>query len=139
MTQQMRRVLVSSLAKTAAPYRLLFFLIALTAPALGANNCPPGLLCPSHEDTTWVGWGAVGTNNETLGNWDGTLLPKASNFNGRDVQETNGGAGTDSCWFAGSAYAKFTQITGGTWTVGAGNAYGQDGVGWYQPAVCYYR
>lgn len=130
---------VSRLTKTVAPYRLFFVLISLVVPALAANNCPKGLLCPSHEDTSWVGWGAAGTNAETIGLWNGTLLPLANNFNGRDVQEVNGGAGVDSCWFAGSAYAKFDRITGGTWTVGAGNVYGQDGVGWFQPAVCYYR
>ena len=50
-----------------------------------------------------------------------------------------GGGGPDTCWFQGSAIDPQTKISGGTWTVQAGNTWGYDYVGWLPPGVTYYR
>ena len=71
--------------------------------------------------------------------WNQNLTPATADFNGRSVTEQDAGGGSDSCHFVGSAFAPFDAITGGTWPVGASNAWGADNVGWFVPAVTYYR
>jgi hypothetical protein len=71
--------------------------------------------------------------------WHAQLTPVNINFAGSQVKEVAGAAGTDTCWFMGSIYNPFTSITGGTWTVGANNFWGNDYVGWHSAAVTYYR
>ncbi len=55
------------------------------------------------------------------------------------MEQDPGGGGPDTCWFEGSAYAKFEAITGGTWNVDNTNVWGDDFVGWFGVAVTYYR
>jgi hypothetical protein len=104
---------------------------------------------PTGESTAFAGFDAAmtcgfGANCVTLGMWNQTLLPANVNFNGRDVTEQNpvaggGGSGNDTCHFNGSAVNTFDALTGGNWTVGAGNVWGEDYVGWFLAAVQYYR
>ena len=94
---------------------------------------------PAGETTTFVSWDAKG-----LGQWRQKLTPPAADpnfdFSGETVEEAVGGpGGPDTCWFTGSAYSKFTAITGGTWPVRPGNLWGFDHVGWFTTAVKYYR
>lgn len=93
---------------------------------------------PSGETTAFDRWGAG--NDAAQGLWNQILQPATADFSGRSVTEQNpGGGGPDTCWFAGSAIPKFTSISGGTWPIGGGNAWGADYVGWYVNAVTYYR
>lgn len=104
---------------------------------------------PTGETTAFAGFDAMMTCGEgmdciTLGMWNQTLTPANVNFQGRTVTEENGnpgggGSGNDTCHFAGSVFGRFDRITGGDWTVGAGNVWGVDFVGWLLPAVNYYR
>jgi len=106
------------------------------------------LVRPSSETTAFAAWAPTGADGGT-GKWKQTLHPPADDptfvFDGESVQEANpGGGGPDTCWFAGSAFLQFTGITGGTWTVAAGqvttsNDWGFDYVGWHDVAVDYYR
>jgi len=92
-------------------------------------------LLPQSETTAFKGW-----SGSTVGEWQQTIALKTVTYTGVTVQESNpGGGGPDTCWFAGSTYAPFTAITGGTWTVAAGNTWGFDYVGWFSGAVTYYR
>lgn len=96
-----------------------------------------GVICviPTGEDTASDGWDAGGVHK-----WKQTLTPVTADFSTRTVTERDpGGGGPDTCWFDGSAYAKFEAITGGTWTVEAGNIWKHDYVGWFGTAVTYYR
>lgn len=96
------------------------------------------VVIPTGETTASNGWGAGAAT--TIHRWQMTLTPGTTNFQGRSVTEQDaGGGGPDTCWFAGSTYAKWTAITGGTWAVGAGNVWGDDFVGWFSAAVTYYR
>lgn len=96
------------------------------------------VVIPTGETTASNGWGAG--NAITTHRWQMTLTPGTTNFQGRSVTEQNpGGGGPDTCWFNGSTYASWTAITGGTWAVGVGNVWGDDFVGWFSPAVTYYR
>lgn len=93
---------------------------------------------PASEKTAFAGWYAQGP-----GKWQQTLVPPATDpnfkFGGETVQEFDAGGGSDTCWFKGSAYAPFTKLSGGTWTVSAGNKWSFDYVGWLNPAIIYYR
>lgn len=96
------------------------------------------VVIPTGETTASNGWGAGAAT--TTHRWQMTLTPGGTNFQGRSVTEQDpGGGGPDTCWFAGSTYARWTAITGGTWAVGAGNVWGDDFVGWFSTTVTYYR
>jgi len=106
------------------------------------------LVRPSSETTAFAAWAPTGADAGT-GKWKQTLHPPADDptfvFDGETVQEANpGGGGPDTCWFAGSAFKPLIAITGGTWTVAAGqvttsNDWGFDYVGWHDAAIAYYR
>jgi hypothetical protein len=96
---------------------------------------------PASETTAFVDWDPTGL---TDGRWKQTLHPPASDptfdFSGESVREADAaGTHSDTCWFPTSAFAKFDKITGGTWTVAAGNTWEFDYVGWFHSAVTYYR
>jgi hypothetical protein len=99
------------------------------------NTCPS--TNPTGEVTASNGWGSG--NEATSHLWRQRLQPFGTNFQGCEVTEADPGGGTDSCWFAGSSFGPFNAITGGTWTVESNNYWGDDHVGWYTPAVTYYR
>ena len=104
-----------------------------------SDQAPVNVQCstPIGEITSPVGWDS---GDPTIYKWEQTLSPSATNFAGRTVTEQNpGGGGPDTCYFTGSSFAPFTAITGGTWTVGSGNHWGYDYVGWRSSAVTYYR
>jgi hypothetical protein len=73
---------------------------------------------PTGETSIFAGWG--GGNDATEGRWNAHVFDNlGTNFNGRFVQEAPlPGGGPDTCWFAGSAFAPFINITGGLWRVG---------------------
>jgi hypothetical protein len=103
-----------------------------------------GCVVPTTETTAFDGWdtaGAFGNGpDSTLGKWKQTITaPAGVNFAGETVQEADAGNGSDSCWFAGSSFAPFTGLSGGTWTVNADNTWGDDFVGWFPNPVTYYR
>jgi hypothetical protein len=100
---------------------------------------PANVICtsPTGETTSSGVWHSSATS---IHDWNQTLLPSTTNFVGRSVTEQNpGGGGPDSCYFTGSTFAPFVSISGGTWPVGSGNAWGPDSVGWLPSAVTYYR
>lgn len=105
----------------------------LHAAAPGDHGLPAG------ETTTTHGWAGGGVHR-----WRQRLTPFATSFGSTTagrcrVREADGGGGADTCHFAGSAFAPFTAITGGTWDVDGTNHWGDDFVGWFAPAVNYYR
>jgi len=55
------------------------------------------------------------------------------------VEERDGGGGSDTCWFLGSIRSKQLTLASGSWTVGAGNQWSPDSIGWSAPALIYYR
>ena len=94
---------------------------------------------PAGETTTSNGWDGGGIHR-----WRQRLTPITTHFGsatpGRcQVTEADGGGGADTCHFPGSAFAPFTAVTGGTWDVDASNRWGDDFVGWFGPAVNFYR
>ncbi len=95
------------------------------------------VMLPTGETTASNGWDTG--DGETTHRWTQTLTPSTVDFSGIDVKESDPGGGTDGCHFVGSAFARFDSITGGTWPVRAGNVWGDDFVGWFVPAVNYYR
>jgi len=113
------------------------------APPVSPPSPPPPTvsICdtqlPTGETTNPNGWGSG--NWATAGRWRQQLKPTGTNFSGCQVTEADPGGGTDGCWFSGSAISPQTGITGGTWTVGASNFWGDDFVGWGSGAVTYYR
>ncbi|HXI25834.1 MAG TPA: Ig-like domain-containing protein [Pyrinomonadaceae bacterium] len=98
-------------------------------------QCP----VPTSETTTFGGWDDADQLG-TLAMWNQTLQPTSTNFSGRTVTERDpGGGGPDTCYFNGSIVPEFTHISGGTWPVSSGNAWGTDFIGWAPAAVLYYR
>jgi hypothetical protein len=91
---------------------------------------------PTGETTSFSGWDATyGT-----GLWSQQLITDSS-YVGVAVQETDpGGARDDSCFDAvpNSKYQAFNSITGGSWSVGYGNVWGPDYVGYKEAAALYY-
>jgi hypothetical protein len=96
-------------------------------------------LLPPSGTTAFRGWASV-LQAGTTGQWMQVIAPAGIGYGGVTVQETDpGGGGPDTCWFAGSKFTPFTSITGGLWTVHEDNSWGFDYVGWFPPAVAYYR
>lgn len=90
---------------------------------------------PTGEMTQSAGWYSGDTSVHL---WNQTL--QGGSFGGRSVKEQDpGGGGPDTCWFPGSIVGRSESLTGGTWSVGADNRWGPDGVGWKHEAVLYYR
>ena len=104
---------------------------ALHAAAPGNHGVPTG------ETTATHGWGTGIW--ATAHQWRQRLTPTNRRFDSCQVTEVDAGGGTDSCHFAGSTFAPFTALSGGTWPVGASNFWGDDTVGWKTNAVTYYR
>ncbi len=104
---------------------------ALHTAAPGNHGLPAG------EDTISNGWG-TGTF-ETTHAWRQQLTPTTTDFSNCEVTEADGGSGSDTCWFPGSSFGPALAVTGGTWTVGANNFWGDDFVGWFPAAINFYR
>jgi hypothetical protein len=108
--------------------------VSATIPPLGIafiEGCP----LPASEATAFQGW-----SSSTIGTWEQTLSdPSGDSFSGATVEETKAGPGADTCWFPNSAFAAFTDISGGRWPVAANNTWGTDSVGWSADYVAYYR
>lgn len=59
---------------------------------------------------------------------------------GRVVEEFDpGSGGPDTCYSSSLAPAPWTAITGGEWTIGSDNKWGDDNVGWGADLTAYYR
>jgi Domain of unknown function (DUF4157)/Putative peptidoglycan binding domain len=101
---------------------------ALHAAAPGDHGLPTG------ETTTSNGWAGGGVHR-----WHQRLEPFTTSFRTCSVTEADPGGGTDTCHFPGSAFAPLTGVTGGTWAVDGSNRWGDDFVGWFAPAVTFYR
>jgi peptidoglycan hydrolase-like protein with peptidoglycan-binding domain len=101
---------------------------ALHAAAPGDHGLPAG------ETTTSRGWAGGGVHR-----WQQRLQPFTRSFRGCTVTEADPGGGSDTCHFPGSAFAPLTGVTGGTWAVNGQNRWGDDFVGWFAPAVTFYR
>lgn len=106
----------------------------------GGSSSLPGCVVPSRETTS-----ATGTSNSTITNFIQSISDTAGDvFDGSTVTEGNAATAQDTRWFATSAVAKTTGVTGGPpWTI-ASNQWGPDYVGWYSTnypinVVNYYR
>jgi hypothetical protein len=97
---------------------------------------------PTGETTASDGWW---DQDGTVHKFKQTLIPPNPdvNFDGRRVTEQDpGGGGPDTCYFpvaAASGRSPWISITGGLWTVSAGNIWAWDHVGWGWGNVNYYR
>jgi len=107
----------------------------------GGGGSIPGCVAPSSETTA-----VAGTTGTTVTEFNqGFGDSAADSFDGSMVQEGVASPGRDTCWFNGSKYLAFTQVSGGNWTVAAGDVAGQhnhwgfDLVGHLAGAVPYYR
>jgi hypothetical protein len=92
---------------------------------------------PTAETTT-----ATGTTNtyETL--FQMTLTGGSGNYVGWGITEYSAAPGSDGCYNAGVNTAlvpEYPVISGGSWTVAAGNSWGPDAVGWLPASVSYIR
>lgn len=92
---------------------------------------------PTGETTFSDGW-ADDVGRATMHRFRGVLAPSYISFNGRTVTEQEPPGAHDTCWFPGSIVDQF-HLTGGSWSVGADNAWAHDLVGWLPEAVEYYR
>ncbi len=109
-----------------------------------ASASDTGNICvlPADETSAFLGW--FGGAGQDVAMFSGTLTPATADFNTRTVTENPVGSGTnttDSCWFAGSALPQYTNansISGGTWTVGAGNVWQTDHIGFFADIDGYY-
>lgn len=96
---------------------------------------------PIGESTTATGYDAP---DPTWGGFRQTLIPPTSSifFGGRKVKEADpGGGGPDTCYsqVTNPAFSPYTSVTGGTWQVGADNAWGPDYIGYGTQRTDYYR
>jgi hypothetical protein len=73
-------------------------------------------------------------------------LTGTSTWAGTWVREVDpGGGGPDYCYVTAMArglnppFGAFTSISGGTWAVGSGNAYGTDDIGYYEIQIDYFQ
>jgi hypothetical protein len=105
-----------------------------TNPSAQIAVCPK----PTSETTAFSGWDDA-HSEAAYGLWTQTLLPASPSLAGRTVFETDPGGGTDTCWTNTSIFDPHTHVTGGQWTVGSGNTWGPDQVGFQEAAVPYYR
>lgn len=97
-----------------------------------AGDCPK----PTGEITSWIGWNSP----STLGMWRCTLTPASIDFAGKSVTERDGGGGNETCFFVGSIYPHKTALTANSkWSVGPGNKWQADSIGWYPRPILYYR
>jgi hypothetical protein len=92
---------------------------------------------PTGETTKFLNWSNAGP-----GNWEQTLTPPSSDagfdFSGESVRATYS-AGSDTCWFKGSAVSRYLAGSRRTAAVDGDNSWGPDEVGWSTSAVRYYR
>ena len=85
------------------------------------------------------------TGNWTNGGvhwWRMFLLPSATSFYGRLLNEENASPALDTCHFENSEFAHAVGVTGENdppWVVQATNVWGDDGIGWFANAVVHYR
>jgi hypothetical protein len=89
-------------------------------------NITVPIVRPTGETTAFTGW------LTSRGLWQQTLTPPSFDpkfdFSGETVRETSAGS-LDQCWAGGSALP-MASLTSHEWTVGSGNVWGPDGVGW---------
>ena len=92
---------------------------------------------PDTETTSTSSLGWYNYNTEYV--WLATLQSYSGLvFGGRTVDESDGGGGTDSCWFSGSSIDPQTTVSPSSGTVAWNQTY-MDTVGWIDGAVTYYR
>lgn len=94
---------------------------------------------PTSESTTANG--ANSTYN-TATNFQMVLKGGSGNYMGWSVTEYSAAPGSDGCYNSkvNPAYVpEYPVISNGTWTVGSGNSWGPDVVGWLPGSVTYIR
>lgn len=89
---------------------------------------------PNGDVTAANSWAS---DDPAIYEWRGTVQPTSRNYRGRRIGEDTASAGTDSCYFPGSAITPQTSVTG-TSGILASNDYA-DRVGWASYAISYYR
>ena len=104
--------------------------------ANATGTATANVVAPTGEINSWVGWWS---DYPSVGMWKAQLTDTSVDFSGITVTESDGGGGSDACYFPESAIPPFVKITEGSWTVGANNVWQEDHVGWRPTAVAYYR
>lgn len=94
---------------------------------------------PTSEST--VANGANGTY-DTATNFQMTLKGGSGNFVSWRITEYTAAPGSDGCYNPGvntTLVPEYPGVSGGSWTVGSGNTWGADVVGWTPASVTYIR
>jgi hypothetical protein len=94
------------------------------------------IIKPTGETTVFDSWNST---YPQIAGFEATLTPTSANFTNISVIEQDGTGSADNCWFAGSTYAKWENLTSGTWGVRDDNKWGNDWLGWYDSRITYYR
>jgi hypothetical protein len=117
-------------------------LVVLVLIALSSVNSLAQCCIQPESETTQT----AGTYSTTITKFNQAISDSyGADFDGMTVEEGVAAPGADTCWFNGSAYPKYTTITGGTWTVAGGdvagqhNHWGYDYVGATTALINYYR
>ncbi len=97
-------------------------------------NCP----IPTGETTTSIGW-ADSSGQQAVHFFRQQLTPTGTSFANRIVSESDASPATDGCWFPGSAQPPVSGVSGGSWSVGSDNRWGDDAVGWTIGDFGYYQ
>lgn len=103
-----------------------------------SGESPLTITFPTSETTFGNAWAGL-ANYATVYKWRATVSNGSFSFTGRTVTEYDGGNGNDTCWFPNSSIPPQVRVSGGSWTIDGSNQYGDDGVGWTENAVQYYR
>jgi len=91
------------------------------------------VVCPAGETTQFDSWSGPAAGFKSQ------LIPADADFSCLSVRDKDGTGSEDHCWFAGSERPKFESLTGGTWSVGANNWWGNDWLSWGDQDITYYR
>ena len=86
------------------------------------------VVAPDGEDTS------INSQNQAITLFQGVLTPSDVNFSGMQITERDGGNHFDVCvdqdkLLNGKSISSYVFLTGGTWTVAAGNSWSFDSVG----------
>lgn len=86
-----------------------------------------------------AGWNAA-IERRTIGQWHAKLTPSTVDCSGNSITEEQGENSDDTCWFVGCIWdpAALSSV-GRPWSVGNGNLWLADLVGFPEVMVEYYR
>lgn len=95
---------------------------------------------PTSESSTFI---SAGTGYMvSMSMYEQVLRGGTGNYSGWTVSEEEGATGSDGCWSPTAnptLVPEYPAVAGSQWTVGSGNSWIPDYVGWYSTSVDYIR